>query len=164
MAETFAAGEAFSQYFEDEMGEQRSHHATMKAWLPCSQPAEPRIFLPADKPCTARIVRPVQKISDGEIIVDTPKDWDRSHAVILGALSGAAYAFVMCGLANLLSLSMMSTVILALAVGAAIGAAILGGIATLLNYVKAVNRSRDERLATAVLLLHPCISNQGAEG
>lgn len=159
MAGSFAAGEAFSQYFEDEMSEQRSHHATMKAWLPGSQYPVPRVFPLADKPRGGRIVRRTRKISDGEIIVDTSKDWNRSHALILGALAGAAYALVMWGLANLLSLSMMSTVIPALAVGAAIGVAVLGGIAGLLNYVKAVDRSRDERLATEVLLLHPCVSD-----
>ena len=90
------------------------------------------------------------------------KAFNTSHAAILGTIAGVAYAFVMCGLANLLSTSMMSTVVLAFVVGGAIGAGTLGGIAALLNHVEAFSRSRDERLAKASMALLPGIFYQGA--
>lgn len=163
MPSSFAATEALSRYFEDEANEQRSHYVTMKAWLPGFRQIEPSDAPPTEKSCADQIVLPKRKIADGDIIVEASKDWNKSHAVIFGAFAGAAYALVMCGLANLFSFSMTSAVILAVAVGAAIGAATLGGIASPLNYVKAVNRGRDESPAAECLPFHPCVSNQGAK-
>lgn len=74
--------------------------------------------------------------------MNVSKNWNRPHAVILGALVGATYALVMCDLANLLlSIRSANIVVLALIIGAVIGASTLSCIASLLNYAKAVTRS-----------------------
>lgn len=69
-------------------------------------------------------------------------DWNTNCAAVIGATCGAVYAFAICDLANLLSLPMMSTVVLVTIVGGALGAALLSGIASLLNHARAFDSHR----------------------
>ena len=70
------------------------------------------------------------------------KDWNCLQGMVIGALVGATYALLICGVANLLSLRTIGFVIFALIVGSAIGAGVIGGIAAVLNYARAALQVR----------------------
>ncbi len=89
---------------------------------------------------------------------DMSGDWNCSQGALLGAALGAAYALWICALANLLSLPLIGVISLALVLGAVSGAALLAGVAGILNFAKAAIRRKADRSATIAVgpaCVHP---------
>lgn len=74
-------------------------------------------------------------------------NWDVSFAITIGGFLGATYTLVMCAISSLLSVPSMSIVMFVVVLGATLGGGTLGGIAVLLNHVRAHKSASAESAA-----------------
>ncbi|MGV8996179.1 MAG: hypothetical protein ACOH12_04455 [Parvibaculaceae bacterium] len=71
-------------------------------------------------------------------------NWNCSQAMLAGAFVGTTYALLICAVTSLLSMRTIGLAILALIIGAAVGAGIIGGLAAILNFARASLQTKEK--------------------